>query len=108
MTPIFEKAMAEPEDPTTPYVGKRRMGEFYLYSLLNDPATPDLVADIIWQAITADRPKLRYWAGQDASALLAHRDELTDEDWITRQTDPDDNAWRTWIKGVTGVDIPTT
>jgi len=108
MTPIFEKAMADPEDPTTPYVGGRRMGEFYLYSLLNDPATPDLVADIIWQAITADAPKLRYLAGEDAKALVAHRDGLTDEEWVTRQADPDDNAWRTWIKAVTGVDIPTT
>ena len=108
MTPIFEKAMAEPEDPTTPYVGGRRMGEFYLYSLLNDPATPDLVADIIWEAITADAPNLRYIAGEDGKALVAHRDGLTDEDWVTRQADPDDNAWRTWIKAVTGVDIPTT
>jgi len=108
MTPIFEKAMTDPEDPTTPYVGGRRMGEFYMYSLLNDPATPDLVADVIWEAITADAPKLRYLAGEDAKALVAHREGLTDEEWIARQADPDDNAWRTWIKGVTGVDIPTT
>ena len=107
-TPIFEKALADPEDPTTPYVGGRRIGEFYIYSLLNDPATPDLVAAVIWQAITADEPKLRYLAGADAKALVAHRDELSDEEWITRQADPDDNRWRAWIKDITGVDIPPT
>ena len=107
-TPIFGKALADPEDPTTPYVGSRRMGEFYIYSLLNDPATPDLVAEVIWQAITADEPKLRYLAGEDAKALMAHRDGLGDEEWITRQADPDDNAWRSWIKEVTGVEIPPT
>jgi NAD(P)-dependent dehydrogenase (short-subunit alcohol dehydrogenase family) len=107
-TPIFEKALADPEDPTTPYVGGRRIGEFYIYSLLNDPATPDLVAEVIWQAISADEPKLRYLAGADAKALVAHRGELSDEEWITRQADPDDNAWRAWIKDVTGVEIPPT
>ena len=107
-TPIFEKAMADPDDPTTPYVGSRRMGEFYIYSLLNDPATPDLVAEVIWQAITADEPKLRYLAGEDAQGPDGPPGGLSDEEWIARQADPDDNAWRSWIKDVTGVEIPPT
>ena len=64
------------------------------------------MAEVIWQAITADEPKLRYLAGADAKALVAHR-RLSDEE-DHRQADPDDNAWRAWIKDITGVEIPPT
>lgn len=105
-TPIFEKAMADPADPGSPYVGDRRMGEWFLYSLLADPASPDLVADTIWAAVSADRPRLRYLVGADAERLVAYRGTVTDEEWIAHQSQPDEAAYRQWISAVTGVAMP--
>jgi len=107
-TPIFDKAVADPEDPSTPYVGGRRMGEWFMYSLLGDPASPDRVADVIWEALSSPEPKLRYLVGEDAERLVAYRREATDEAWIEGQAQPEDNAWRTWITDVTGIDLPLT
>ncbi len=104
LTPIFEKGV--PEDPTTPYVGGRRLGEFFMNSLTNSPASPEIVAAAIWHAITTDEPKLRYLVGADAERLGAYRRSITNEEWITRQADPDDAAWRAWMANASGVAMP--
>ncbi len=106
LTPIFEKAMGDPENPATPYVGGRRLGEFFMNSLMNSPASPEIVAEAIWHAITTDNPKLRYLVGADAERLGAYRRSITDEEWIARQADPDDSAWRSWMANASGVAMP--
>ena len=57
LTPIFEKALTDPDDPDSAYVGGRRMGEWFMYNLAQDPAPPDRVADVVWQALGAPVPK---------------------------------------------------
>ena len=106
LTPIFDKAVTDPEDPSTPYVGGRRLGEWFMFSLMTDPATPALVADVIWQAVSAEAPKLRYLVGEDAERLVTYRAAVADEEWIAHQSQADDNAWRAWITDVTGVEMP--
>ncbi len=43
---------------------------------------PELVAQVIEQALNAPEPRLRYPVGPDAEALAAARQRLTDEDWL--------------------------
>ncbi len=40
-TPIFDKAVQDLPDPDSPYVGNRRLGEWFMYSLFGTPAPPD-------------------------------------------------------------------
>ncbi len=105
MTPIFEKAMQDPENPDTPYVGGRRLGEYFMRSLMGTPGTPDMVAETIWQAITADAPELRHLVGDDAVRFAQRRLEITDEEWIARHSDSDDDRHRTWMSDMTGVQV---
>lgn len=105
LTPIFAKGMEDPADPDSPYFGSRRLGEFFVSALGAAPGTPDQVADQIWEAITADNPKLRYLVGGDAERLYAYRSSTPDEEWIERQADPDDHAYREWIGGIVGFGV---
>jgi len=45
-------------------------------------STPELVAEVIYNAATDDTNKLRYVAGADAEQLLAARQQMNDEDFI--------------------------
>ncbi len=105
-TPIFDKAFGNPFPPDTPYASNQRMAEWFIQKLVTDPAPPEQVADVIWQAITADEPKLRYLVGVDAERLDAYRRSTPDEEWIAREADPDQAAWWAWISEVTGVPAP--
>lgn len=56
--------------------------------LATDPSAPEVVADVIWQAVTATGDQLRFRAGPDAHALLDDRKAM------------DDAAFIGWIKGL--------
>ena len=105
MTPIFEKGMQDPENPDTPHIGGRRLGEYFVSSLMGTPGTPDMVAAAIWRAITADAPELRHLVGDDAIRLAGRRLEITDEEWIARHSDSDDDRHRAWISDMSGVQV---
>jgi len=105
-TPIFDKAMQDPSDPYSPYVGNRRLAEWFMYSLMGTPAPPEQVAETIRDAIAVAEPKLRYLVGDDAERFEPYRRSITDEEWITRQSEPDEDAWWAWIETATGVGRP--
>jgi NAD(P)-dependent dehydrogenase (short-subunit alcohol dehydrogenase family) len=107
VTPIFEKAFADAASPDSLYVGNQRLGEWFLQKLLTDPLPPEAVADVIWEAISTDQPKLRYLVGEDAERLVACREEIGGDGWIAAQTEPDYDAWWAWISEVSGVPAPT-
>lgn len=102
ITPIYEKGMQDPENPDTPYVSGRRLGEYFVSSLMGTPGSPDTVAEAIWRAITSDAPELRHLVGDDA--VRRRRLELTDEEWIAGQSDSDDDRHRAWISDI-GVQV---
>jgi hypothetical protein len=52
------------------------------------PAAPEVVAEVIWQAVTATGDQLRFRAGADAHALLDDRKARNDA------------AFLGWIKGL--------
>lgn len=105
VTPIFTKAMENPRNPESPYIGGQRLGELFGNALMGAPGTPDMVAEVIWHAITADAPELRYLVGSDAERIAGRRLEMSDEEWIARQSDPDDDQYRKWISEVSGVQV---
>ena len=51
-------------------------------SFAANPSEPQVVADVIWQAVTDGTSTLRYRAGADAVALLNERKSQDDETFI--------------------------
>ena len=47
-----------------------------------NPSEPELVADVVWRAVTDESHTLRYRAGADADALLDARKEQSDSTFI--------------------------
>lgn len=60
-----------------PYVGKV-MGSFENLMNPENMSTPDLVADVIYNAATDDTNQMRYLAGPDAEQFLAARKQMDD------------------------------
>jgi len=89
-TPIFAKVrrFAEPASAYAHYV--RRLLLFYQMQM-RTPSRPEEVAGVIYEAVTAKEPKLRYLVGEDAKHLAAGRQRLTDEEYIAiGRSMPDD------------------
>ena len=51
-------------------------------TLASNPSTPELVADVVWQAVTAPGDQLRFRAGPDATDLLDRRKAQDDVTFI--------------------------
>ena len=82
-TAIFENsAGATRWDKTSPYRQiMRRNGKVFAAGFRN-PGRPEAVAAVILEAITTDRPRLRYPVGVDAEGLAAGRARISDEEWV--------------------------
>jgi len=106
VTPIFDKGMADPPDPDSPFrFGRDRLLAYFLSAALNGAPGPELVAEAIWHAMTTDDPKLRYLVGDDAKRLIAGRSELTDEQWLAKGAVKDTDEWKKTFSEMTGVPI---
>jgi NAD(P)-dependent dehydrogenase (short-subunit alcohol dehydrogenase family) len=82
-TAIFENsAGATRWDKTSPYRQiMRRNGKVFAAGFRN-PGRPEAVAAVILEAITTDRPRLRYPVGVDAEGLAVGRARISDEEWV--------------------------
>ncbi len=105
-TPIFDKAMQQPIDMASPYFPVTFRTSRFMMAGLADPSTPDGTADVIWNAIATDTPRLRYTVGRDAECLAAQRPALSDEAWIAGLSTPDDAAWRVDMLVWGATDVP--
>ena len=106
ITPIFDKAAQRPPDTGSPYFPWTiRTARLLLAGLVN-PSTSDDTADVIWHAITTDRPVLRYRVGNDAETVALARYTTTDEDWIAGLVVDDDAQWRANMRAWTDTDVP--
>ncbi len=107
-TSIFENAQnaSEPPDLNSPYIMhmRRLMALFTTQLMKAAPTPPDLVAQIIEDAITTDAPKLRYLAGQDAEDLWQARQRVSDEDYMAFAAIEDDEAYYDAMKDWLGKD----
>lgn len=75
----FDFAMNE--DLTDYAPSAEAMGRMF-GKLASNPSSPDLVADVIWQAANATGDQLRFRAGPDASDLLDRRKQQDDATFI--------------------------
>ena len=104
-TPIFDKGEADPHGDESPYHPLNLRGERLFSSRLQNPSLPELVAEVIQQAIEAERPKLRYLVGPDAEAMAAGRRKLTDEALVESGQDMSLDAYAAFCKMHFGVEI---
>lgn len=75
----FDFAMDETLSDYTPTA--EAMGRLF-GKLAADPSSPEVVADVIWQAVNETGDRLRFRAGPDAHALLDDRKAKDDEMFI--------------------------
>jgi NAD(P)-dependent dehydrogenase (short-subunit alcohol dehydrogenase family) len=92
-TAIFENTASADRnhyDKTSPYVHiMRRNGKMYAAGF-RDPGRPEMVADAILAAITAETPRLRHPVGADAEGMAAGRARISDEEWVAMGAVSDD------------------
>jgi NAD(P)-dependent dehydrogenase (short-subunit alcohol dehydrogenase family) len=101
---IFAKTVEVP-DRTGAYGDHyRRMFQMYAAGLAQ--ATDPLeVAEVIHHAVTTASPELRYrvsWGGEE---LIGGRERMTDSQWLSLGTAPDDDAYYARFRELFGLDI---
>jgi len=89
-TPIFSKGQETLVDSFYPH--ERRLRALFPASLAN-PVKADVVAQQVKAIIEGDSWKLRYPVGPDAKGMILLRKLTSDEDWIDRYAELDDDAW---------------
>lgn len=81
----------------------RRLFAFYAKGLAT-PGHPSEVADVIYEAVTTDDPKLRWhcgWGGEE----LSQRAKVSDEDWVALGAIVDDAEYAERFTELFGLDI---
>ncbi|MEE9414970.1 MAG: SDR family oxidoreductase [Acidimicrobiales bacterium] len=81
-TAILAKNTDTPEQTGAYATAYRRMFQFYTKGLEN-PGAPSDVADIIYQAVTTDDPKLRWTCGWGGPELFDRPIKIDDQDWVS-------------------------
>jgi NAD(P)-dependent dehydrogenase (short-subunit alcohol dehydrogenase family) len=105
-TAIFESsAGATRYDKTSPYRQiMRRNGKLFAAGFRN-PGQPETVAEAIFEAITTNRPRLRYLVGVDAEGLAAGRARLSDEEWVAMGGELSDEEYNERFKRYFGIEL---
>ncbi len=105
-TAIFENsAGATRYDKTSPYRQiMRRNGKLFAAGFRN-PGQPETVAAAILEAITTDRPRLRYPVGVDAEGLAAGRARISDEEWVAMGGELSDQEYNARFKRYFGIEL---
>lgn len=68
-------------DPHPPYVPLMKSMEKGINQLRENASTSQLVANIAFDAITSDKPKLRYLAGKDVKQWIEAKQKMSDEEF---------------------------
>lgn len=105
-TAIFENsAGATRYDKTSPYRQiMRRNGKLFAAGFRR-PGTSETVAAAILDAITTERPRLRYPVGVDAEGLAAGRARISDEEWVAMGGELSDEEYNARFKRHFGIDL---
>ena len=72
-------------------------------SLAADSACFD--AEVIFEAVTTDRPRLRYLVGADAEGLAAGRARMSDEEWVAMGGELTDEEYNARFKRHFGIEL---
>ena len=105
-TAIFENsAGATRYDKASPYRQiMRRNGKLFAAGFRN-PGRAETVAEVIWEAVTTDRPRLRWLVGADAEGLAAGRARISDEDWVAMGAGLEDAEYNARFKRYFGIEL---
>ena len=105
-TAIFENsAGATRYDKTSPYRQiMRRNGKLFAAGFRN-PGRPETVAEVIFEAVTTTRPRLRYPVGIDAEGLAAGRGRISDEEWVAMGGELSDAEYNARFKQHFGIEL---
>jgi NAD(P)-dependent dehydrogenase (short-subunit alcohol dehydrogenase family) len=105
-TAIFENsAGATRYDKNSPYRQiMRRNGKLFAAGFRN-PGRAETVAEVIWEAVTTDRPRLRYLVGTDAEGMAAGRARISDEEWVAMGGGLDDAEYNARFKRYFGIEL---
>lgn len=82
----------------------QRLLDFYMAGLV-DPVHPAVVAETIFEAVTTDKPKLRWTCGWGADELTNALETVPVEDWIALGAIEDDAEYRRAFTELYGLDI---
>jgi len=82
----------------------RRLFNFYANGLA-DPGHPSEVAAVIYEAATAEEPKLRYTCGWGGTELIAGKAKMSDEDWVALGAIESDAEYAARFKEMFDLDI---
>src|SRR5215470_6943082 len=105
-TAIFENsAGATRYDKASPYRQiMRRNGKLFAAGFRN-PGRAEAVAEVILDAVTTDRPRLRYPVGTDAEGLASGRARISDEDWVAMGGELSDAEYNGRFKRYFGIEL---
>jgi len=70
------------QDPNSPYAPLMTGMNDNLTKLLDNGSTPQYVAEVVFNAVTSESPKLRYLAGKDVEQLIEAKKKMSDEDFV--------------------------
>ena len=68
-------------DPNSPYIHFIERMKNGMSKLIENAAEPELVANVVIDAIEDKNPKLRYLAGKDVEQILGIKDKVSDEEF---------------------------
>lgn len=69
------------KDPTSEYAPLIKYVNSVINEMARNGSDPKYVADVIIDAVTTDKPKLRYLAGKDVEQLVKTKESMSDEDF---------------------------
>jgi NAD(P)-dependent dehydrogenase (short-subunit alcohol dehydrogenase family) len=82
----------------------RRMLQFYAAGIAQ-ATDPNEVAQVVYEAITTDRPKLRYMMSWGAQEAIEGRARMSDEEWIALGAHEDDDDYYEGFKNAFGLEL---
>jgi NAD(P)-dependent dehydrogenase (short-subunit alcohol dehydrogenase family) len=101
---IFAKNVDAPNSTGAYDDHYRRLFDFYAAGMAQS-TDPFEVAALIHQAVTTDKPQLRYACSWGGPEIIAGRQAMSDEDWVALGAIADDTEYESRFRKAFGVDI---
>ena len=70
------------QDPNSPYATLMKGMEDSVDKMMENGSTPQYVAEVVFDAVTSENPKLRYLAGKDVEQWIEAKKKMSDEEFV--------------------------
>ena len=70
------------QDPNSPYAPLMTGMKNSIDKVMENASTPQYVAEVVFDAVTNENPKLRYLAGKDVEQWVDAKKKMSDEDFV--------------------------